>query len=157
MTMQTLHASPYPPLLLCANLRLQTYDHQSFQVYQLTCTSSSRVAVSRMDKASMLSNAVSYINELKSKVDELESQVQRESKKVKVGPGIGQVSWSRMEFEIHHASLSYMNELMLQDVMVKAMHPTSPSSPVSHPHRLRRHSPPPCRTRRLCLLIFLPS
>lgn len=34
--------------------------------------------VSRMDKASLLSDAVSYINELKAKVDELESQLQKE-------------------------------------------------------------------------------
>ncbi|KAM1209463.1 hypothetical protein ACFX2I_015081 [Malus domestica] len=40
-----------------------------------------------MDKASLLSNAVSYINMLKSQVDELESQVQRESKKVKIETG----------------------------------------------------------------------
>ncbi|CBI38690.3 unnamed protein product, partial [Vitis vinifera] len=40
--------------------------------------------VSRMDKASLLADAVSYINELKAKVDELESQVHKESKKVKL-------------------------------------------------------------------------
>ncbi|KAM1819236.1 hypothetical protein ACFX15_000857 [Malus domestica] len=128
--------------------------------------------VSRMDKASLLSDAVSYINELKGKVDELESQVQRESKKVKVETGdnldnqstttsveqtrppnssasgstgfetevkiVGSDAMIRvqsanvnypsarlmaalrdLEFEIHHASLSCMNELMLQDVVVK--------------------------------------
>ncbi|KAM1406192.1 hypothetical protein ACFX2F_000936 [Malus domestica] len=128
--------------------------------------------VSRMDKASLLSDAVLYINELKSKVDELESQVQRESKKVKVETGdnldnqstttsveqtrppnssasgstgfemevkiVGSDAMIRVqsanvnypsarlmaalrdfEFEIHHASLSCMNELMLQDVVVK--------------------------------------
>ncbi|MCL7025499.1 hypothetical protein MKW94_000306 [Papaver nudicaule] len=40
--------------------------------------------VSRMDKASLLADAVSYINELKAKVDELESQVRIEYNKVKV-------------------------------------------------------------------------
>lgn len=40
--------------------------------------------VSRMDKASLLSDAVSYINELKVKIDELESQLQKDSKKVKL-------------------------------------------------------------------------
>ncbi|MED6181901.1 hypothetical protein PIB30_023743 [Stylosanthes scabra] len=50
--------------------------------------------VSRMDKASLLSDAVSYINELKAKIEELETQVQKESsinnnnnKKVKVETG----------------------------------------------------------------------
>ncbi|KAM1595202.1 hypothetical protein PS2_001488 [Malus domestica] len=40
-----------------------------------------------MDRASLLSDAVSYINELKSKVDKLESQVQKEYKKGKVEIG----------------------------------------------------------------------
>ncbi|KAJ7951365.1 Transcription factor like [Quillaja saponaria] len=41
--------------------------------------------VSRMDKASLLSDAVSYINELKAKIDEMELQLLRESdKKVKL-------------------------------------------------------------------------
>lgn len=129
--------------------------------------------VSRMDKASLLSDAVSYINDLKGKVDELESQLQRESKKVKVemadnldnqsttttasveqtqtvrpdtnGSGleievkiVGSDAMIRvqsenvnypsarlmtamrdLEFQIHHASLSSINELMLQDIVVK--------------------------------------
>ncbi|KAL4278911.1 hypothetical protein GQ457_03G012530 [Hibiscus cannabinus] len=36
------------------------------------------------DKASLLSDVVSYINDLKAKIEELESQLQRECKKVKV-------------------------------------------------------------------------
>ncbi|KAL5572183.1 hypothetical protein UlMin_021780 [Ulmus minor] len=127
--------------------------------------------VSRMDKASLLSDAVSYINELKSKIDELESQVQRDSKKVKVeladnldnqstttsvdqmGPNsssganstleleikiVGGDAMIRvqsenvnypsarlmgalrdLEFQVHHASVSSINELMLQDVVVR--------------------------------------
>ena len=126
--------------------------------------------VSRMDKASLLSDAVSYINELKTKIDELESQLQRESKKVKlemtdtmdnqstttsveqtkpnntnsgsvlevevkmVGPdamirlqsenvnypGARLMGALRdLEFQVHHASMSCVNELMLQDVVVK--------------------------------------
>lgn len=129
--------------------------------------------MSRMDKASLLSDAVSYINDLKTKVDELESQLQRESKKVKVemadnldnqsttttasveqtltvrpdtnGSGleievkiVGSDAMIRvqsenvnypsarlmtamrdLEFQIHHASLSSINELMLQDIVVK--------------------------------------
>ncbi|KAF5186294.1 Transcription factor myc4 [Thalictrum thalictroides] len=39
--------------------------------------------VSRMDKASLLGDAVSYINELKTKIDNLETQVQKYSKKIK--------------------------------------------------------------------------
>jgi transcription factor MYC2 len=130
--------------------------------------------VSRMDKASLLSDAVSYINEMKAKVDKLESKLQRESKKVKlevadtmdnqstttsvdqaacrpnsnsggaglalevevkfVGndamirvqsdnvnyPGSRLMSALRdLEFQVHHASMSSVNELMLQDVVVR--------------------------------------
>nr|WKE35230.1 basic helix-loop-helix family protein [Rosa persica] len=133
--------------------------------------------VSRMDKASLLSDAVSYINDLKAKVDELESKLQRESKKVKVemadnqdnqsttttasveqtqtvGPDINNTNngsgleievkivgtdamirvqsenvnypsarlmtaMRDLEFRIHHASLSSINDLMLQDIVVK--------------------------------------
>ncbi|XP_011023113.1 PREDICTED: transcription factor MYC2-like [Populus euphratica] len=129
--------------------------------------------VSRMDKASLLSDAVSYINELKAKVDELESQLEREFKKVKLevadnldnqstttsvdqsacrpnsagGAGhalevevkfVGNDAMIRvqsenvnypasrlmcalreLEFQVHHASMSCVNELMLQDVVVR--------------------------------------
>lgn len=128
--------------------------------------------VSRMDKASLLSDAVSYINELKAKVEELESQLlQRESKKVKVETPdtatdnqstttsvdqtrpvnsagglpleievkiVGRDAMVRvqaenanyptaklmaalrdLELQIHHASMSCVNELMLQDVVVR--------------------------------------
>ncbi|KAJ6723150.1 TRANSCRIPTION FACTOR BHLH14 [Salix koriyanagi] len=130
--------------------------------------------VSRMDKASLLSDAVSYINEMKAKVDELESQLQRESKKLKVEvsdntdnqstttsvdqaacrpssnsggaglaleievkfvgndamirvqsenvnyPGSRLMSALRdLELQVHHASMSSLNELMLQDVVVR--------------------------------------
>lgn len=138
--------------------------------------------VSRMDKASLLSDAVSYINDLKTKIDELESQlVQRDSsnnKKVKLemadnldnqstttsvdqtrpnnsnssgSASAGGVSGievevkivgtdavirvqsenvnypsarlmgalRELEFQVHHASVSTINELMLQDVVVK--------------------------------------
>lgn len=137
--------------------------------------------VSRMDKASLLADAVSYINELKAKVDELESQVHKESKKVKLemadttdnqstttsvdqtGPTpppppppppssatgggvaleveikiVGPDAMIRvqsdnhnhpsarlmgalrdLEFQVHHASMSSINDLMLQDVVVR--------------------------------------
>ncbi|KAJ9188200.1 hypothetical protein P3X46_003585 [Hevea brasiliensis] len=127
--------------------------------------------VSRMDKASLLSDAVCYINELKAKIDELESLLQRESKRVKLevadntdnqstttsvdqarpnnsgGAGfaleidvmiIGNEAMIRvqsenvnhpgarllaalrdLEFQVHHASISTVNELMLQDVVVR--------------------------------------
>ncbi|XP_050385515.1 transcription factor MYC2 [Argentina anserina] len=134
--------------------------------------------VSRMDKASLLSDAVSYIKDLKVKVEELESKLQRESKKVKVemadnldnqsttttasveqtqtvslddnnntnnGSGleievkiVGTDAMIRvqsenvnypsarlmtamrdLEFHIQHASLSNINDLMLQDIVVK--------------------------------------
>ncbi|XP_028779794.1 transcription factor MYC3-like [Neltuma alba] len=138
--------------------------------------------VSRMDKASLLSDAVDYINELKSKIEDLESQVQKEttnnnnSKRVKTemadtsttadnqsattstveqtttttsggGNATGMEVEVRMmgpeamvrvqsektnhpgarlmgalrdlELGVHHASMSCVNELMLQDVVVK--------------------------------------
>ncbi|KAA8530909.1 hypothetical protein F0562_005632 [Nyssa sinensis] len=123
--------------------------------------------VSRMDKASLLADAVSYINELKIKVDELESQVERESKKGKmefadttdnqstttsveqtrphssgiplevevkiVGPDAMirvqsentnypparlMDALRNLELQVHHASLSSVNDLMLQDVVI---------------------------------------
>ncbi|KAF3439807.1 hypothetical protein FNV43_RR18085 [Rhamnella rubrinervis] len=127
--------------------------------------------VSRMDKASLLSDAVSYINELKTKIDDLESQLQRESKKVKLEMAdnldnqstttsvdqtrsnnsaaggftlevevkiVGTDAMIRvqsentnypaarlmgalrdLEFQVHHASVSSINELMLQDIVVR--------------------------------------
>ncbi|OMO64198.1 hypothetical protein CCACVL1_21944 [Corchorus capsularis] len=137
--------------------------------------------VSRMDKASLLSDAVSYINELKAKIEDLESQLQRECKKVKVEmvdatdnqstttsvdqtttttrpssnsssptaaggasggleldikimgndaviraqsenvnfPGARlMIALRDLEFQIHHASMSCVNEIMLQDIVV---------------------------------------
>ncbi|MBA0700585.1 hypothetical protein Goari_022274 [Gossypium aridum] len=134
--------------------------------------------VSRMDKASLLSDAVSYINDLKAKIDELESRLQRECKKVKVemvdtmdnqsttttttseeeqqatrpsysSPGTGSgielevkimvndamirvhsenVNYPAarlmgalrdLEFQVHHASMSSVKDLMLQDIVVR--------------------------------------
>jgi len=132
--------------------------------------------VSRMDKASLLSDAVTYINELKAKIEYLESQQQREgNKRVKTemmdtmdnqsttttttstivdqsrpgagGPGpfgleidvkiMGPDAMVRvqsenenhpgarlmgalrdLEFQVHHASMSCVNDLMLQDVVI---------------------------------------
>ncbi|GFP88178.1 transcription factor myc2 [Phtheirospermum japonicum] len=128
--------------------------------------------VSRMDKASLLSDAVSYINELRSKVEDLETRLQ--SKKTmttamkteavdvtsqstcttsvdQVGPAstssttmevevkiIGDDGMIRvqsdsgnypaarlmnavrdLELRVHHASISCVNELMMQDVVVR--------------------------------------
>ncbi|XP_022734846.1 transcription factor MYC2-like [Durio zibethinus] len=131
--------------------------------------------VSRMDKASLLSDAVSYIKELKTKIEKLESQLQRECKKVKVemmdamdnqstttsvdqaarssnsssgtaGSGgleldikiLGNDAMIRfqsenvnypaarlmsalrdLEFLVHHASMSCVNELMIQGIVVR--------------------------------------
>ncbi|KAL4341941.1 hypothetical protein GQ457_08G022220 [Hibiscus cannabinus] len=130
--------------------------------------------VSRMDKASLLSDAVSYINELKSKIEDLESELSRECKRVKVeatdnqstttsveqmasareGPSgveveikiIGKDAMIRvqsenvnhpcarlmdalrdLEFKVHHASVTCVNEVVLQDIVVKV------------PHRFRSH------------------
>lgn len=133
--------------------------------------------VSRMDKASLLADAVSYINNLKAKVEELESQVQRESKKARVivvesagdttidnnsstitcindirpnsnsnnpillevevkmvgpdalirvqsqncnYPGAKLMEALReLELQLHHASMSRVDELMVQDVVIR--------------------------------------
>lgn len=134
--------------------------------------------VTKMDKASLLSDAVSYINELKSKVAELETQLTRKSKKLKIectdsfsidnnstattitnsvdqirhnsfgvhsnlkvevevkilGPdamvrvqseNVNYPSTRLMralqdlELHVHHASISSVNDIMLQDIVVK--------------------------------------
>ncbi|KAF7843892.1 transcription factor bHLH14 [Senna tora] len=124
--------------------------------------------VSRMDKASLLSDAVAYINELKAKIEELESRVQSNGKGTKVKleradtvestvdqtagpngpprggrvevevrimgldamvrvqsentnhPGARLMGALRdLELQVHHASMSCVNEIMLQDVVVK--------------------------------------
>jgi transcription factor MYC2 len=123
--------------------------------------------VSRMDKASLLSDAVDYINELKAKIKDLESEKKRESKKVKMEtmdnqstvttstvvdqkrhcnsvialeidvkiigndamvrvqsenvnhPGARLMSvFKDLKFQVHHASISCVNDVMLQDVFV---------------------------------------
>ncbi|KAG6393457.1 hypothetical protein SASPL_147699 [Salvia splendens] len=122
--------------------------------------------VSRMDKASLLSDAVSYIKELKAKVDDLEQaqqqprntnkavktetadnhsttttvdQVVLSSSSVEVevkvvgGDGMIRVQSEKsnypaarlmnaireLELPLHHASMSCVNELMLQDVVIR--------------------------------------
>ncbi|KAH1073785.1 hypothetical protein J1N35_026113 [Gossypium stocksii] len=135
--------------------------------------------VSRMDKASLLSDAITYITELKSKIEDLESQLLKVcNEKVKVEtidamdnqstttseeqaaarpsnsssaatarfsdlqldvkvmgnddaiirvqsenvnyPGAKLMSALRdLEFQVHHASMSCVNELMLQDIVAK--------------------------------------
>ncbi|MCE3050978.1 hypothetical protein HAX54_048645 [Datura stramonium] len=135
--------------------------------------------VTKMDKASLLSDAVAYINELKSKVDELQLQLNSKPKKLKMesmdsttvdnqsttttsvdqirpnsssaasfGPNnlkveievkiLGPDAMIRvqsenvnypsarlmralqdLELHVHHASISSVNELMLQDIVVK--------------------------------------
>ncbi|CAI9101084.1 OLC1v1038330C1 [Oldenlandia corymbosa var. corymbosa] len=136
--------------------------------------------VSRMDKASLLSDAVSYINELKAKVARLEAQIQQQNssrKRMKreqqseadnhyhqlssscsqsTAPGNSSSSltsaasvqvevkvvgadamirvqsdnsnypgarlmeaFREMELQVHHASMSSVNDLMLQDVVIK--------------------------------------
>ncbi|MCE3216106.1 hypothetical protein HAX54_004925 [Datura stramonium] len=116
--------------------------------------------VTRMDKATLLSDAVAYINELKAKVDELESKVQNNNKKLKMEANnavdnqssttledptvevevkmIVQDAMIRvqsknvnypsarlmralqdLELHVHHASISSVKDLMLQDIVVK--------------------------------------
>lgn len=123
--------------------------------------------VSKMDKASLLSDAVVYINKLKTKIEELEAKIQAQPKKPKASimsdsildysqstssisyraaaatevdvkivgseamirvrcPDKGNYPYARLmnalkdlELQIHHASISSVNELMLQDVVAK--------------------------------------
>ncbi|KAJ4711800.1 Transcription factor like [Melia azedarach] len=130
--------------------------------------------VSKMDKASLLADAVAYIKELKAKIDQLETKLQEQSRKSKVyGMNIydsqsttstydrimmrptaasshcvnamdvdvkivGSEAMIRvqcpdinypaaklmdvlreLEFQVHHASVSSVRELMLQDVVVR--------------------------------------
>ncbi|KAK8489093.1 hypothetical protein V6N13_046838 [Hibiscus sabdariffa] len=132
--------------------------------------------VSRMDKASLLSDAVAYIKELKSRIDKLETQLLVTSQKPKLNPinvfdtkstfdhTIKQPSniWPKtvkvdvkivgseamirvqspdvdypaarlmdalrdLELQVHHASVSNINDLMLQDVVVRV----PPGIPIS--------------------------
>ncbi|KAK8502454.1 hypothetical protein V6N12_020046 [Hibiscus sabdariffa] len=127
--------------------------------------------VSKMDKASLLSDAVAYIKELESKIDKLETQLLGQSQKPKLNPMndfenqstkstfdntmkhfpsywpktvevdvkiVGSEAMIRvqspdinypavrlmdalrdLEIRIHHANISNVNDLMLQDVVVK--------------------------------------
>ncbi|KAJ9186694.1 hypothetical protein P3X46_002239 [Hevea brasiliensis] len=124
--------------------------------------------VSKMDKASLLADAVTYIKELKAKVDELESKLQAVSKKSKntnvtdnqstdsmidqirdpsiyktkamelevkivgseamirfLSPDINYPAARLMdvlreiEFKVHHASMSSIKEMVLQDVVAR--------------------------------------
>ncbi|CAA0836235.1 Transcription factor bHLH14 [Striga hermonthica] len=116
--------------------------------------------VSRMDKASLLSDAVSYINELRTRVDDLESRLHGRTIKAEAPDGQGSQSTctasssgQRVEVEVkivgpdgmirvqsgnedhpgarlmgavrdleltvHHASMSCVNGLMMQDVVVR--------------------------------------
>ncbi|KAL4366547.1 hypothetical protein GQ457_05G001080 [Hibiscus cannabinus] len=138
--------------------------------------------VSRMDKASLLSDAVAYIGELKSKVEHLESRLHKNWKKLKVetthstdnqstntfeeqaattpkrsNPSAGTGGWRglqldikiignddamirfqsenvndpaarlmgalrELKFQVIHASMSCVEQLMLQDIVVKIPH-----------------------------------
>ncbi|KAE8679566.1 hypothetical protein F3Y22_tig00111398pilonHSYRG00142 [Hibiscus syriacus] len=141
--------------------------------------------VSRMDKASLLSDAVSYINELKSKIEDLESELRRVCKRVKAETidvmdnqstttttSVEQITTTaqpsnsssatatdgsseveldikiigndamirvqsenvnypsarlmdalrELEFQVHHASISCVNDIVLQDIVVKLPH-----------------------------------
>ncbi|EEF43447.1 transcription factor MYC1 [Ricinus communis] len=126
--------------------------------------------VSKMDKASLLADAVTYIQELKAKVDELKTQVQLVSKKSKISGNnvfdnnstssmidrhlmtssiyrakemevdvriVGSEAMIRvrspdidypaarlmnaireLEFQVHHASISSIKDVVLQDIVV---------------------------------------
>lgn len=126
--------------------------------------------VSRMDKASLLSDAVSYINALKAKLEDMESQLRQwkrsrqegeamdnqstttsvdqtkpgpnhnrtttrfevevkiigpnamvrvQSENVNFPSAIVMGAFRDLEFHIHHASVTNVNDFMLQDVLIK--------------------------------------
>ncbi|XP_059302795.1 transcription factor MYC2-like isoform X1 [Lycium ferocissimum] len=112
--------------------------------------------VTRMDKATLLSDAVAYINELKAKVDELEhkkknlkmetndvvdnqssttsvdhamevevkmvgpnAMVRVQSENVNYPSARLMRALQDLELHVHHASISSVNDLMLQDIVVK--------------------------------------
>ncbi|KAJ0692946.1 putative transcription factor bHLH family [Helianthus annuus] len=104
--------------------------------------------VSKMDKASLLGDAVCYINELKQKVEELESELEmRDSTKVNCEKKkkkniqvkmVGEYAiirvqsansdWpelklmsalGKMEAKIQHATMSCVNDVMFQDFVAK--------------------------------------
>ncbi|CBI34590.3 unnamed protein product, partial [Vitis vinifera] len=103
--------------------------------------------VSRMDKASLLADAVSYIHELKTKIDDLETKLREEVRKPKAYGAIrmevdvkiiGSEAMIRvqcpdlnypsailmdalrdLDLRVLHASVSSVKELMLQDVVVR--------------------------------------
>ncbi|XP_077243095.1 transcription factor MYC2-like [Tasmannia lanceolata] len=133
--------------------RRETLNHQFYALRALVPN------VSRMDKASLLADAVSYIKELKGKVDELEGELQKESRRakedkvvvvggdesvrrnltaeveVKIFESDGMIrvqsenfnhpmarvmdSLRELELQVHHASVTCVQELMLQDIVVK--------------------------------------
>ncbi|KAI9081244.1 hypothetical protein K1719_036816 [Acacia pycnantha] len=112
--------------------------------------------VSKMDKASLLSDAVTYINELKAKIEELETKFKKteeeealattyyshsSSEASAIGVEVNIVGTEAMirvqcldvnhpakrlmdalrqlDFHVHHASVSKVKDLMLQDVVVR--------------------------------------
>ncbi|KAG2680677.1 hypothetical protein I3760_11G109300 [Carya illinoinensis] len=106
--------------------------------------------VSKMDKASLLADAVVYINELKAKIKNLEAKLKAQSPSANINSGfttntieveveiVGSEALIRvqcpdvnypharlmnairdLQLQIHHASISSVKELMLQDVVVK--------------------------------------
>ncbi|XP_054808678.1 transcription factor MYC3-like [Prosopis cineraria] len=112
--------------------------------------------VSKMDKASLLSDAVTYINQLKAKIEELEAKFKKteqeeeaatkryhcsSSEASAVGIEVNIVGTEAMirvqsldvnhpaarlmdalrqlDFHVHHASMSRVNDLILQDVVVR--------------------------------------
>ncbi|KAL5577338.1 hypothetical protein UlMin_019037 [Ulmus minor] len=71
--------------------------------------------VSKMDKASLLSDAVSYINELKLKIDELESDLQRDSEKVEAADN-SEKQMKALEVEIEIVGCDAMIRVQSENV-----------------------------------------
>lgn len=94
--------------------------------------------VTRMDKATLLSDAVAYINELKAKVDELESKVQVDhtmeievkmvgsdamirvqSENVSYPSARLMCALQELELHVHNANISSVNNIVLQDIVIR--------------------------------------
>ncbi|PQP94144.1 transcription factor MYC2-like [Prunus yedoensis var. nudiflora] len=101
--------------------------------------------VSKMDRSSLLADAVAYINQLKQKVEELEAKIQAQPQNPKVGAALevdvkilGSEAMIRVQcpdqdypyaklmnalkalgFQVYHASISSVKELMIQDVVAR--------------------------------------
>ncbi|KAL0913866.1 hypothetical protein M5K25_017358 [Dendrobium thyrsiflorum] len=70
-----------------------------------------------MDKASLLADAVSYIKDLRAKVEELEAEAKRARKEPP--PARLMAALRDLDLFVHHATVSSLKEMVIQDVVVQ--------------------------------------